>query len=172
MTGQAAPDEEEDDAIRPLPDRLVMELTAHRTLALQDAVAAHPHVAMTALLHKLCVDAFHRTYGHCLEASVHHVQLPVQAPDLKESASAKSIAARHDAWKADVPADEAAFWDWLVALADASRLALLAHCISSGVNALFEKVDRYGGAGLTPPWVPRPPRPAERLAPGGCLGPV
>ena len=51
----------DDDAIRPLPDRLVTELTAHRTLALRDAVACHPQVAMTALLHKLCVDAFYQT---------------------------------------------------------------------------------------------------------------
>jgi ParB family chromosome partitioning protein len=165
MAGQAPVDEEEDDAIRPLPDRLVMELTAHRTLALQDAVAAHPHVAMTALLHKLCVDSFHRTYGPgCLEAGVRHVQLSVQAPELKESAPAKSIAARHDAWKADVPADETALWDWLVALDDASRLALLAHCISGGVNALFEKVDRHGGPGITAHGLQRRLDQADRLA--------
>jgi ParB family chromosome partitioning protein len=165
MAGQAAPDEEDDDAIRPLPDRLVMELTAHRTLALQDAVAAHPNVAMIALLHKLCVDAFHRTSGPaCLEAGVRHVHLSVQAPDLKESASAKSIAARHDAWKADVPADEAALWDWLVALDDASRLALLAHCVSFGVNALFEKVDRHGGPGITAHGLQRRLDQADRLA--------
>ena len=165
MAGQAPPDEEEDDAIPPLPDRLVMELTAHRTLALQDAVAARPHVAMTALLYKLCVDAFHRTSGpDCLEAGVRHVQLSVQAPELKESASAKSVAARHDAWKADVPADEAALWDWLVVLDDASRLALLAHCISFGVNALFEKVDRHGGPGMTAHGLQRRLDQAERLA--------
>jgi ParB family chromosome partitioning protein len=165
MAGQAPPDEEEDDAIRPLPDRLVMELTAHRTLALQDAVAAHPRVAMTALLHKLCVDAFHRTYGPgCLEAGVRHVQLSIQAPELKESAPAKSIAARHDAWKADVPADDAALWDWLVALDDASRLALLAHCISSGVNALFEKIDRHGGPSITAHGLQRRLDQADRLA--------
>ena len=59
--GQAEPEEDEDDAIKPLPDRLVTELTAHRTLALRDAVANNPHVAMTALLHKLCLDTFQRT---------------------------------------------------------------------------------------------------------------
>jgi len=38
VAGQAGADEEEDDdAVRPLPDRLVAELTAHRTLALRDA---------------------------------------------------------------------------------------------------------------------------------------
>ena len=43
---------------KPLPDRLVSELTAYRTLALRDAVANNPQVAMTALLHKLCLDTF------------------------------------------------------------------------------------------------------------------
>ena len=56
--GGEKPDDDDDDAIKPLPERLVGELTAHRTLALRDAVANNPHVAMTALLHKLCLDAF------------------------------------------------------------------------------------------------------------------
>jgi len=165
MAGQALQDEEEDDAIRPLPDRLVIELTAHRTLALQDAVAAQPQVAMTALLHMLCLDAFHRTYGPgCIEAGVRHVQLSIQAPELKESASARSIAARHEGWRADMPTDEAALWDWLAALDDASRLALLAHCVSFGVNALFEKVDRHGGPGITSHGLQRRLDQADRLA--------
>ncbi|MGQ0681584.1 MULTISPECIES: ParB/RepB/Spo0J family partition protein [Bradyrhizobium] len=166
VSGQANPDEEEDDdAVRPLPDRLVMELTAHRTLALRDAVASHPQVAMTMLLHKFCVDAFYQTYTPgCLEAGVRHIQLPAQAPDLKESASARSIADRHEAWKADMPTDEQALWDWLIALDDASRLALLAHCASGGVNALSEKVDRFGGSGVTAHGLRRRLDQADRLA--------
>ena len=41
LGGQSPELEEEDeaDAIKPLPDRLVTELTAHRTLALRDALA-------------------------------------------------------------------------------------------------------------------------------------
>src|SRR6266481_2243224 len=166
VAGQAGADEEDDDdAIRPLPDRLVTELTAHRTLALRDAVACHPQVAMTALLHKLCVDAFHQSYTPgCLEAGVRHVQLPGQTPDLNESASAKSVADRHAAWKADMPTDDQALWDWFATLDDASRLALLAHCVSFGVNALFEKVDRYGGSGLTAHGLQRRFDQADRLA--------
>jgi ParB family chromosome partitioning protein len=76
-----------------------MELTAHRTLALRDAVANNPHVAMTALLHKLVVDTFQRTSstGGCLEATVRHVFFNVQPADLKDSPSAKSVADRHEA---------------------------------------------------------------------------
>ena len=144
--GQVEAEEEEGDVIRPLPDRLVTELTAHRTLALRDAVARRPHVALTALLHKLVLDTFrHNGSTGCLDASVRHVFFPVQAADLKDSASAKAIGERQDGWEADIPDDEEALWDWLVGLDDARRSTLLAHCVSFGVNALYEKVDRYGG---------------------------
>lgn len=146
----AQPEEDEEDGIKPLPDRLLTELTAHRTLALRDALANNPHVALTALLHKLVADTFqNRSVAGCLEANIRHVHFPAEADDLKDSASAKSIAERHAAWKADVPADDDALWDWLVALDDASRMALLAHCVSFGVNALHEKPNPYGGTGVS-----------------------
>src|SRR5271166_2167005 len=163
----AEPEEDEDDAVKPLPDRLVMELTAHRTLALRDAVANNPHVAMTALLHKLVVDTFQRTSstGGCLEATVRHVFFNVQAAELKDSPSAKSVAERHEAWKRDMPQDDQALlWDWLAALDDGSRLALLAHCVSYGVNALYEKADRYGGPGISQSGLDRRLGQADRVA--------
>jgi ParB family transcriptional regulator, chromosome partitioning protein len=163
--GQAEPEEDEDDAIKPLPDRLLSELTAHRTLALRDAVANNPHVAMTALLHKLCLDTFqHAAAGNCLEAAVRQVFFSVQPADLKDSPSAKAVAERHEAWKADLPTDEAALWERLAMLDDASRAALLAHCVSFGVNALYEKGDRYGGPGLSVHGVQRRLAQADRLA--------
>lgn len=157
-------EDDEDDVVRPLPDRLLTELTAHRTLALRDALAGNPHVAMTALLHKLVMDTFqHRSATGCLEASVRHVFFPVQADELKDSPSAKAVTERHEAWKADLPADDDALWDWLAALDDASRMALLAHCVSYGVNALYEKADRYGGA-VTAHGVQQRIAQADRLA--------
>jgi len=165
ISGQADAEEDEDDAVKPLPDRLVSELTAYRTLALRDAVANNPHVAMTALVHKLCLDTFHHpASGSCLEASVRQVFFPIQPADLKDSPSAKTAAERHEAWKADLPKDEAALWDWLAALDETSRTALLAHCVSFGVNALYEKGDRYGGAGISAHGVQRRLIQADRLA--------
>jgi ParB family chromosome partitioning protein len=163
--GQAEPEDDDDDVIKPLPDRLVSELTAHRTLALRDAVGNNPHVAMTAVLHKLCLDTFQRSSpGACLEASVRHVFFPVQATDLKDSSSAKAIAERHEAWKADLPKDEAELWDWLDTIDEASRAALLAHCVSFGVNALYERADRHGGPGVSVHSVQRRINQANRLA--------
>ena len=140
---------EDDGAIQPLAERLLMELTAHRTLALRNAVANNPRVAMTALLHKLCLDAFqHSLSPACLEASVGHVFFAVQASDLRDTAPAKAVAERHEAWKAELPTEETALWDWLSALDHDRRAQLLAHCVSFGVNALYERPGRYG-AGLS-----------------------
>ncbi|MEA2947808.1 MAG: ParB family transcriptional regulator, chromosome partitioning protein, partial [Alphaproteobacteria bacterium] len=148
--GQPEAEEDEDDTVKPLPDRLMSELTAYRTLALRDAVANNPHVAMTALLHKLCLDTFqHTAPGACLEASVRHVFFSVQPVDLKDSPSARAVAERHEAWRTDLPKDEAALWDCLAALDETSRSTLLALCVSFGVNALYEKGDRYGGPGVS-----------------------
>ena len=48
---------DEEDGIKPLPERLVTELTAHRTLALRDALANDPDTAFVAVLHALCLGA-------------------------------------------------------------------------------------------------------------------
>lgn len=166
--GASEPDPAEDDeGLKPLPERLMMELTAHRTLALRDAVANDSHVALTALLHKLVTDTIARASnpGGCLEASVRHVFFSAQAADLKDSPSARAVDERQKAWASDMPAgDDQALWDWIDTLDQASRLALLAHCVSFGVNAVFEKVDRYGGAGLSQHGLERRIAQADRLA--------
>jgi ParB family chromosome partitioning protein len=144
-------DEEDDGALKPLPERLVMELTAHRTLALREAIGRSPDVALTLLLLKLVTDTFRSSSasGSCLEASVRHVYMSAQAPDLKDSVVAKLVDERHAAWEVDLPiGDDAALWDYLTVLDQGSRLALLAHCLSFGINALHEKVNPYG-AGIS-----------------------
>ncbi|MFK4003317.1 ParB/RepB/Spo0J family partition protein [Qipengyuania sp. NPDC077563] len=143
-------DDDEDDGIKPLPERLVIELTAYRSLALRNAVAENPHIAMTALLHKLVSDTFMtRMYTGAMEAGVKHVFFPVQDEALKDSPSARAVQERHDAWAADIPKDDDTLWDWLTALDDASRMALLAHCVSYGVNALYERPNPYSAGGVS-----------------------
>jgi ParB family chromosome partitioning protein len=161
----AEPEEDEGDGNKPLPDRLITELTAYRTLALQDAVAGNPHVAMTALLHKLVLDTFQHaaTSSGCLEAMVRHVAFPVQVADLKDTSSAKAIAERQEAWKADLPQDDQTLWDWLDGLDETRRLSLLAHCVSFGVNALYEKPNAYGGSGISQHGLERRLNQADRL---------
>lgn len=160
-------DEDEGDAIKPLPERLVIELTAHRTLALRDAVANNPRIAMTALLHKLVTDCFvSRASGSALEATVRDIHLPVQSVDLADSFPAQNIDTRHASWKADMPLGQGddVLWEWLHALDEASRQALLAHCLSFGVNALYERPNPYSGMGISQHGLDRRLREADRLA--------
>ncbi|MCZ8171163.1 MAG: chromosome partitioning protein ParB, partial [Brevundimonas sp.] len=146
----AEPEDEEEDGIKPLPERLVIELTAHRTLALRNAVAEHPDVAMTMLLHKLVSDTFRRTApAGCLEARVNHIFFSAQSEELKDSTPAREVAERHERWGDHVPDDDQALWDWLSRLDPGTRLDLLAHCVSYGVNALFERPNPYSGSGVS-----------------------
>ncbi|MGI9377724.1 MAG: ParB/RepB/Spo0J family partition protein [Tsuneonella suprasediminis] len=165
--GQPAEPEEDDDddGIKPLPERLVIELTAHRTVALQEALASNPHVAMTALLHRMVMERYHYSAPTgCLEVSVRHRYLSSQGSDLADSPSVKAIGERFDAWKADMPSDEAALWDWIAALDEASRMALLAHCVSYGVNALYERPNPHSASGISQHGLDRRLAGADRIA--------
>ncbi|MDH6264562.1 DNA-binding protein [Bradyrhizobium sp. BR13661] len=143
----SAPDAEEDDEdpARPLPDRLIIELTAHRTLALRDALAENPAVAFQAVLHNFVLTAFYRfaSSGSCLEIGLRTPNFPAQAPGLRDSLSAKAVEARHEAWKARLPKSENDLWDALTALDGREQASLFAHCASFAVNAVYEPANRY-----------------------------
>ncbi len=92
--------EDEDDGVfKPLPERLVTELTADRTLALRKVIERSPDVALTLVLLKLATDALHTSsaMGSCLEASERHVYISAQAADLTDSVVAKLVDERHAA---------------------------------------------------------------------------
>ena len=138
----AEPDEEDEEP-RPLPDRLLTELTQYRTLALRDALASDPDTAFLAALHVLCLKLFYR-YGldSCLEIEPKSAVLGAQAPGLADTASAKAIDARHAAWAAQLPKEPEALWDALMGFDLDSRQALFAHCVALTVNAVHEAYNR------------------------------
>lgn len=156
--------EEDEDAEQPLPDRLVLELTAHRTLALRNAVAEAPRVAVTALLQQLVRETFALgSRGAGVEISARTALFGAQAPDLQGSPAAQAAAARHARWQARAPQDEDAIWFWIEAMSEAERMELLAHCVSLTVNALHERANPYGGT-VTADGVRRRLRDAERMS--------
>jgi ParB family chromosome partitioning protein len=138
--------EAETDDVRPLSERLLTELTAHRTLALRDAFANDPGTAFTAVLHNLCLAAFYRySAATCLEISAKNTSFTVQAPGLADSASAKAIEARHEHWTKQLPQDEDTLWDALAAMGSNSQATLFAHCASLSVNAVHDPWTRSPG---------------------------
>jgi len=138
-------EDEQDDMLRPLPDRLVTELTTHRTLALRDAVATSPQIAFAAVLHALVLDTFY-TYAaenSCMQVSVRGAGLGVHAPGLNDSMSAKAIDQRHENWSERLPDAPADLWETLIAFDGDEQAALFAHCAAFGINAVWEPANRY-----------------------------
>jgi ParB family chromosome partitioning protein len=68
-----------------------------------------------------------------------------QVQGLAETPWAKEIAERHEAWDRDMP-DSDRLWEFLLGLDEASRKALLAHCVSLSLNAVVEPWNRRPGA--------------------------
>ncbi|MCF3947805.1 ParB/RepB/Spo0J family partition protein [Acidiphilium iwatense] len=134
---------EEDEGIRPIPDRLLTELTAYRTLALRDVLGADPATAFLALLHVLCLKLFYR-YGSdsCLEIEPKSVMFGNHAPGLTDTPLAARVDARHRSWAEQLPEDAGTLWDALLAFDTDSREALFAHCVSLTINAVNEAWSR------------------------------
>ncbi len=135
--GEAA--DAEEDGLKPLSERLMTELTQHRTLALREAVANNANAAYLAVLHTLCLSIFYRRAGHsCLEIEAKSAAFGQPAPGLADSASAQAIAERHARWTERLPEDAADLWAALISLGEKSRASLLAHCAGLTVNASYE----------------------------------
>ena len=135
--------DEEDEGFRPLSDRLMTELTAHRTLALREAIANDPDTAYLAILHALCLKLFYRLgLDSCLEVDAKSVLFGSQVEGLGGMAYAAAIDARHGAWSAQLPNDTADLWDVLCGLDSDSRQALFAHCVGLTINATCQPYDR------------------------------
>ena len=135
---EADREDEEDDA-RPLSERLVCELTTHRTLALRDALASDPQVAFLAALHAMALRLFYR-YGQesCVEIEPRSTAFGAQAPGLGETGYVRSIERRTERWSSALPKRAEELWDALCAFDGDSRDALFAHCVAMTVNAVQE----------------------------------
>ncbi|GAA6176389.1 ParB/RepB/Spo0J family partition protein [Sulfitobacter pacificus] len=136
-------DEEEEDGLKPLSDRLVMELTAHRTLALRNALAQDPQVAFLAALHAMTLRLFYR-YGldSCVEIEPRNAAFGSQVPGLGDTAYAQAIDQRHETWARNLPKASGELWGALTEFDSCSRETLFAHCVAMSVNAVHDPYQR------------------------------
>jgi ParB family chromosome partitioning protein len=138
---------EEDGGLKPIPDRLLTELTAYRTLALRDALAQNPDVAFLAALHALCLKLFYSyTSDSCVDIDVKSVVFGSQAPGLNDTGIAKAVDARHRGWSDQLPPEPGDLWDALLAFDTDRRHVLFAHCVGLSVNAVHESWNRRARA--------------------------
>ena len=132
-----------------LSDRLVEDLTAHRTAALRMELAGKTDVALTAVVHALALPVF---FPHedesCLGIDLDSDELRGSAEGIEDSAAGKALAEWHGAWRHRLPATPAVLWDWLLQQDSATRLDLLAYCAGCSVNAVRKRHERDGSESL------------------------
>ena len=146
--GSVEAEEADEDGGAPLSERLVLDLTAHRTLALRDALGANPTVALSAVVHGLALFAFYPPYDRasCLEIKGVTAYLDGHAPGIEDTRAGRSIAERHERWAVRLPKAADDLWTFVQELAATDLLDLLAHCASLTVNAVRAPFDRKPGA--------------------------
>lgn len=149
-TGTGVDADEDADPGKPLSERLVTELTAHRTLSLREALANDPDVALVAVLHALALRAFYGQQSYdpasCLEIEAKSAVLSGGATQggssLGETSAAQALARMHESWGAQLPKKPQDLWDWLLDLDTDSRTSLFAYCAARTVNAVHQTWDR------------------------------
>jgi ParB family chromosome partitioning protein len=140
--------EPEEDSSGPLSERLVLDLTAQKTMALRDALGADPNVALTSVVHVLALASFYPPYERptCLEIKAVSTHLDGHAPGIDDTRAGRRVGERHAAWAVRLPKAAEALWPFLQGLGASDLLDLLAHCASLSVNAVRSPFDRKQGA--------------------------
>ncbi|WP_428150917.1 hypothetical protein [Brevundimonas sp.] len=121
-----------------IPDRLVMELTAHRTAALRDLLGSRPEDAFLAALHAVVLPTYWTGERRsCLNLKLESRDVSNLIENWVETPAARSLEARHASWAARLPEDPADLWAALVAFKPKERMGLFAHCVSLSIEAVL-----------------------------------
>lgn len=139
VTGLASPEptEEEVETSPKLSGLMVVELSAHRTVAMRLGLASNPQAAFLAATHALALNAFYSAISHsCLDLSERSVTLGSHAPGIGDSLAVRTLFESFGNWQMRLPADPADLWSWLLAQDKSVRAELFALCIGLSVNAL------------------------------------
>src|SRR5262249_37392343 len=109
---------EADSGPAPLSDKLVAELTAHRTAALRVELAQHPETALIALTHPLASVTFSLPAEGvlCLQIAPRSVSLSGAAPGIDETPAMRALDERHEGWRARLPEEPEQLWGFVAAL--------------------------------------------------------
>ena len=97
-----------------LSAKLVEDLTAHRTAALQARLSANPKVALVAIVHALALDCLYTTsFESCVKVSGSTTPLTQSAEGIEDSAAGKQFAAAIKAVTKGMPKQPEKLWAWL-----------------------------------------------------------
>ena len=125
-------------------ERLMRQLTTHRTAALQACLMNSPGVALRVLAYQMAAliflsHGFYMAGDQPVEVRLTVTGLDKDAPDYAESPAGMQIARTHHEWAGRLPVEAAALLTWLLAADDTTVTALLAYCTARTVNTIQSK---------------------------------
>jgi ParB family transcriptional regulator, chromosome partitioning protein len=132
-----------------LSDRLVEDLTAHRTAALRVMLADNPAVALAAVTYALALPLFYNGTGTCLALRAESPNLRSSADGIADSRAAQAWDEREAAWTRRLPSEADGLWDWMMAQSADTLTGLLACCAASTVSAVRKARDKVNAPHLT-----------------------
>ncbi|WP_213957494.1 ParB/RepB/Spo0J family partition protein [Variovorax sp. dw_954] len=136
------PEPAEQASTRPeFSEKLMRDLTAHRTAALQAALMQNPQLALVTLVHRMAETVF-SLYGSgddIVKVAVRVTgdgTLAGEASEYAESPAATLLGEAETMWGDRLPGNPAGLFRWLLAQPQDTLLELLAYCTARSVNAI------------------------------------
>lgn len=117
-------------------EKLMADLTSHRTAAMQAALTRDVPVALAVLADRLYVETSSAYNEGVAKISLKRCSgsLEQNGTGMTESAAAKQIDAQREHWEATVPADGTERLSWLLRQSQETVLSLLAFCTALSVD--------------------------------------
>jgi ParB family chromosome partitioning protein len=145
QSGVDAPEGETPSA---LSDRLLIDLTAHKTMGLRDAVQRDVNAALATVVHALVLQVFYPGYSVWtpLQLRLTTTGLERLAPGVDDGPAGRRVRDRCEAWGARLPERPEDLWGVVVGLAPSDQLDLMACCAGVGLYAVRDPHDRRPGA--------------------------
>ncbi|VTY37693.1 Nucleoid occlusion protein [Xylophilus ampelinus] len=151
-----------------ISEKLMRDLTAHRTGAIQAALVQNPHVALVTLVHRLAETVFGH-YGRGNDVVKVHLTmtsdyaLAQDATDFESSPAGALLDRATTEWGDRLPGKPEALFGWLLAQDRDMLLDLLAYCTARSFNAVAgrergtdqsEAITEALGVDMADWWVP------------------
>lgn len=145
---QSGADMSEGETPSALSDRLLIDLTAHKTMGLRDAVQADVNAALATVVHALVLQVFYPGYGVWtpLQLRLTTTGLERLAPGVDDGPAGRRVRDRCEAWGARLPERPEDLWGVVAGLAPSDQLDLMACCAGVGLYAVRDPHDRRPGA--------------------------
>ncbi|MAE86198.1 MAG: hypothetical protein CMB80_25920 [Flammeovirgaceae bacterium] len=137
---QAVAQKSEPKPKKEISDKLLERLTAHKTLALQDALSNAPQIAFDLLLSQMVRETFSFRLGRqvsCFDLSMKAPSLPHDDESLEGSIASLNREKAFEQWAAILkPEDEKTFYEVVSSLKKEQKMKLLAFCFARSLDAV------------------------------------